>query len=274
MPLQPQVDVEPVDLGQLLRLPRPGQRAGHADLLPAKQRPAHGDQVAVVLAVGVRGQTQVDAAFLGQQRCVDEGHRIGDHVGEDALDRRQLQRPDVQGGDVAAHLHGDALRHPGRHRREDPAQPLGQRQPGPDVFRDHAAGLHVDRVRHELPVQRKPDGPGDGEARLVLRLHRGRAQVRGHHHTGQTEQRAAGGWLDLEHVDAGAGHLAGPDGLGQGRLVDQAAAGGVDDPHPALRPGQLLGSDQPGRLDGAGKVDRDEVAGFEQLVQAARAGCP
>ena len=45
---------------------------------------------------------------------------------------------------------------------------------------------------------------------------------------------SAGGRLGVEDVDRRAGDLAGVERLGQRGLVDQAAAGAVDDPHARL----------------------------------------
>ena len=48
-----QLDVEAVDLGELLDLPGAGERAGDRHLLAGRQHAAHGDEVAVVGALGV-----------------------------------------------------------------------------------------------------------------------------------------------------------------------------------------------------------------------------
>ena len=84
--------------------------------------------------------------------------------------------------DLAADLDGDAGRDPAGHRGEDLAELLGEREQRPDVLVDHAAGLHVHRVRHELALQRQLDAAGHREAGLVLRLDGRGAQVRGDHH--------------------------------------------------------------------------------------------
>ena len=79
---------------------------------------------------------------------------------------------------------------------------------------------------------------------LVLGLGRRRPQVGGDHHRGQLEQRRLGGRLLGEHVEAGPLDLAGPDGLGQRLLVDDAAPGRVDDAEAGLGLGQQVLPDQ------------------------------
>ena len=71
---------------------------------PLGQRAAHGDQVAVVGALVAGGESDLDAALLGEQRRVDVGHGLLDDVGEHALERGQLEHLDVVRGDLAAHL--------------------------------------------------------------------------------------------------------------------------------------------------------------------------
>ena len=66
-----------------------------------------------------------DPAVLRQQRRVDERDLLGHHVGEDALERGQLEHAHVVCCDLAADLHRDALRDPAGERGEDPAEALG-----------------------------------------------------------------------------------------------------------------------------------------------------
>ena len=58
------------------------------------------------------------------------------------------------------------------------------------------------------------------------------------------------------------------EGLVQRVLVDEAAAGDVDDEGGRLHLRELLGADHAGGLGGLRHVDRDEVAALEQLVEA------
>ena len=61
---------------------------------------------------------------------------------------------------------------------------------------------------------------------------------------------------------------SGPDGLGQRLLVDDAAAGGVDDPDARLGLGQQVLADQAEGLGVLRQVDGDEVGLGHQLVEA------
>ena len=75
-----------------------------------------------------------------------------------------------------------------------------------------------------------------------------------------------------EDVDAGAGDPALGERLGERLLVDDPAAGGVDDAHGRLDLGQRLLADQADRLGGLGQVHGDEVALREQLVEGDQLG--
>jgi hypothetical protein len=112
---------------------------------------------------------------------------------------------------------------------EDLAQLLRQRQAGPDVLGDDAASLDVHRVGHELALQSQAHRARDREPCLLLSLDRGGAQVRGDDDVVQAEQRRGRGRLLDEHVHAGAPDLARAHRVGERRLVDEAAARGVDD---------------------------------------------
>ena len=74
------------------------------------------------------------------------------------------------------------------------------------------------------------------------------------------------GSLD-EDVDAGAGDLAGLERGVEGFLVDQAAAGDVDDVRGALHLLEGLGAEHADGLRGLGHVDGDEVRLRQELVE-------
>ena len=70
--------------------------------------------------------------------------------------------------------------------------------------------------------------------------------------------------LGGEHVEARAANVAGPDGVGQGLLVDEPTAGGVDNDLPLLGLRQQFGVEHAGGFRGFRQVNRDEVrAGHE-----------
>ena len=188
-------------------------------------------------------------ALGGQRRGVDEGHLVLHDVGEHALERRQLQH--------RRRRRPPARRAPRRRRGRRPRRraPVKTRpsfstsgSARPDLLHDDAARLHVDRVGHELARERQADRARDRDAGLVLRLDRGRTEVRSDDDRREGEQRRRRRRLGLEDVEPGAGHGARGQRLGQRRLVDQAAPRRVDDPHRRLAQRELLGADQPHRL--------------------------
>jgi hypothetical protein len=90
--------------------------------------------------------------------------------------------------------------------------------------------------------------------------------------TTDREERAVGARLLGVHVEAGAGDAPLGDGGGQGLLVEDAPAGGVDDAHGRLDLGQGLLADEAHRLGRLRQVDGDEVALGQQLVEGDEAG--
>ena len=235
-------DLEAVDSDELLDLLGPGQGSGHGDLAAVAEGAAQGQDVAVGLGVRGGDQPDVDAALLGDHGGVDVGDLLGHDVGEDALERGEFEDLDVQRGDLAGDLDVELGQRSVGHRGEDPAQLLDQRDAGAHVRGDHAAG-DVHGVGHQLAGQGLADGLGDRDAGLFLGLVGGGAQVRGDHHVVELEERQVGaGFLD-EHVDAGAGDLAGLQRGVERFLVHQAAAGDVDDVRGALHLLEGLGAE-------------------------------
>ncbi len=264
--LGPQVEVAAVDLDDLLDQLRAGQGARHVQRAAVGVHGAHVDHAAVVGALGGGADLGRHPTVGGQRRCVDERHLLVDHRGEQAAQRRQPQDLDIFGSQLAAHLHGQ--RHRGRigQRTDQQTELAHQVQPGRHLLADGSAA-DVDGVRHELAGQGQLHAGGHIGAGPVLRLGGRGTQVRGHHDLGQLEQRAVGARFGREHVQAGGAHVAAGDGVGQGLLVDQAAAGGVDDDDARLGLGQVLLAEQARGLLGLGQVHRDEVGAAEQLVQ-------
>ena len=88
---------------------------------------------------------------------------------------------------------------------------------------------------------------------------------------GRVEQRRAGRRLLLEDVDAGAAEMAGPERLGDGRLVDDAAARDVEDDRAGLEPGDRVAPDQPARRARQRDVDGDDVGAGRAARRSRRA---
>ena len=217
---------------------------------PSREGAAHGHHVAVVRGLRAGGQPDLDAALLREQRGVDVGHRLVDDVLEHALERGEFQHLDVVLGDLAVHLDVEPDRDLARQRGEDPAELLGERQTRAHVLGDDAA-LDVDRVRHQLTGERETHRPGDRDARLLLGLVRGGAEVRGADDLVELEQRGVRAGLLRVHVQARAGDPALLEGRGQRRLVDDPAARGVDDADGRLDLVQRLVADQAERSRGS-----------------------
>ena len=213
------------------------------------------------------GDEAYGGAALGrEQRRVHVGHLLLDDVGEDALEGGQLEHLDVVLGDLAAHLDVELLGDLAGEAGEDPAELLGERQPGPYVLGDHAA-LDVDRVGDQLAGQREPHRPRDGDAGLLLGLVGRGAEVGGGDDVLELEQRAVGAGLGGEHVEPGGGDPAGLEGVEERGLVDDAAPGGVDQHQLRLGLRELVGADQADRLGGLGQVDAHEVGLGQQRVE-------
>ena len=108
---------------------------------------------------------------------------------------------------------------------------------------------------------------GDLERDVLLRLGGGGAEMRRADDVREAEERARLGRLGDEDVDAGAGDLAGLDRRGERLLVDQAAAGAIDDADAVLHLGDRRRVDDVLRLLGERRVQRDEIGAAEELVE-------
>ena len=220
----------------------------------------------MVRALGERAHLGLQAAFDGQAGSVDECHLLVGHGGEQPPQRRKFQHLNVFGGQLAADPHRQGAGRLGAEHPRQQTQFAHQVQPGRHLLAD-SAGPHVDRVGYELTGQCQPDTGGDVGAGPVLRLRCRGAQVRRHHRLRQIEQRAVRARLGGEHVQTGAAHVTAGDRVSQCLLVDQPAAGGVDDDHAGLGLGQCLRTQQSGGLLGLGQVHRDEVGPGQYVVQ-------
>ena len=91
--------------------------------------------------------------------------------------------------------------------------------------------------------------------------------MRRHDDRVDAEQGRVGGRFGGEHVERRSGHGAVADRLGEGRLVDDPAAGDVDDAQAGLCLEQQVTPDQPGGLGGLRKVDGEEVRLGDHLFE-------
>ena len=78
---------------------------------------------------------------------------------------------------------------------------------------------------------------------------------------------SVGGSCSKTSIPAPA-EVTGPERLGDGGLVDDAAAGHVEDDRPGLQPGDRVAPDEPARRARQRDVDGHDVGPGEQLVEA------
>ncbi len=214
----------------------------------------------------LRGR-DLDAAFLGDHRGRDHVHR---RVGgaHDAGNGSAVQRGQVHVGDMAVIEDVDRLDRLIRHLADEGAQMPGQLDPGA-----HDRGFfcgdrgHVERVLHGAGQKVVRHLLGHLQRHVLLRLGGGGTQMRGHHHVRQAEERAFCGGFDLEHVEGGAGDLAGFQGFGKGGLIHQTAAGAVDDPHAFLCLCKGFGVQDAAGLVGQRHMQGDEIGLCQQLIE-------
>ena len=81
-----------------------------------------------------------------------------------------------------------------------------------------------------------------------------------------------GGFLAID-IDARALHLAAVQGVQQGLVVYDAAAGGIDEDHPVLHPGEFLFPDQVAGIIGLGDMEGDDVGGRDYFIQWKQGEC-
>lgn len=108
---------------------------------------------------------------------------------------------------------------------------------------------------------------GDLQSDVLLRLGGRCAEMRGADDVRQAEERALGGGLDLEDVEACAGDVAGLEGLRKRLFIDETAAGAVDDTHARLGLRDRLRVQDVAGLVRQRHVQADEVCLGEEFVE-------
>src|SRR5919112_4310887 len=108
------------------------------------------------------------------------------------------------------------------------------------------------------PVRRLPGG-----ARYVRRVH----QVRG-----LEEPRARGRGLFVVDIERGGPEMPRLQGVAQGFVVEEAAAGSIDQYRALGHPGYLLGPDHTPRLVGEARVKAYDPGASQQIVQSGLPG--
>ena len=224
-------------------------RAGDLDR-PRARGHGHADEL---VEVGGRLTTlcDLDAALLGQRMGVDEVDLLLGVPAQHAVQHRDGQQARVVLGQAAL----VARPRCGRSSRPRPARRRSARAGSTGAGRAPSAsmssapqGRDVDRVGDHSPGQRGDHLLGGLDAGAVLGLDRRGAEVRGDHDAIHPEQRVLGDRLLGEHVERSSGHVAGAQGVDQRVVVDQLAAGAVDDPHALAHGGEGLGVEHLARL--------------------------
>ncbi len=170
-----------------------------------------------------------DPAGLGQGAGVDEVDPLGRRRLEQAAQDRRGQRRAVVLGELAGDLERQGLDPAPRELGEEPPEDLGQRQVRGD--RPGRLGRQqrcVDRVAGAATGEDVEDLGRDLLGDEDLGLGGRRTEMWRQQRVRRVEQRRTGRWLVLEDVDAGTAEMAGSKRLGDGRLVDDAAAGDVE----------------------------------------------
>ena len=146
-----------------------------------------------------------------------------------AQDRRGQRRP-VELGELAGDLEGQGAHAAARELGEEASEDLGERQVrGDRPRRLRGEQRRVDGVPCAPAVEDVEDLRRDLLRDEDLRLRGRGAEVRRQQRVRRVEERRAGRRLLLEDVDPGAAEMAGPQRLGDRRLVDHAAARDVED---------------------------------------------
>ena len=152
----------------------------------------------------------------------------------------------------------------------DPPEQGGKRDERPqDLEVSLVDDGDVHGVRDDPAVERGDDLLGHDHARAVLRLAGRRREVRRDDDLVEPQQRPLVRLL-REDVESGAGELARLDRLGERRLVDERAAGGVHETRPVPHVGDGVAIDQAARLVREGRVERDDVGRREEILHALR----
>jgi len=182
----------------------------------------------------------------GDDRGVDAGELSGiaaDDVMQLATVQLRGQRPDLL-GQVEIRLQA--------------RQFLGQ----------HGRGVH--RVARCAARQVFDDLIRDVEGDVHLGLSRAGAEVRGHHHLLELQERIARVRRFLgEDVDGGAGDVPGTDGAGERLLVDDAAAGDVDESRSLPHAHELGRTDHPAGRVGQRHVDGEKICFGQKCLKVA-----
>ena len=165
---------------------------------------------------------------------------------------------------------GDPLRTVRRELDREPPELRGERDERPEHLE---VGLiddgDVDGLGDDAALERRHDLLGDDDARAILRLVGRRRQMRRDDDSSSSSSGPSYG-SRREDVQRGSGELAGSNRLGEGVLVDERAAGRVDEPGAVAHLRDRLAVDQPARLVRERRMKRHDVRSGEHLFERRR----
>ena len=265
VPLEFGLDADAEDFDQPRRA-GPEQRPGHRTV-SLRGRDGNAQQRMIDALAIMAHLAHVEPALFRQERRVDHVHRVRiaphqprQHRTGYRLARKLRRRAlalDADLGEIAV-----------RELAHERAQAFGQLHIGPQLGRFLGAeARHVERVGDAAADEEVRHLFGHLQRDIDLRLGGRRPQMRRADEVGLAEQRAGGGRLGLEHVERSAGDMAAVEQPGQRLLVDQPAAGAIDDTDAGLRLCKVFRREDVARLVGQGRVERNEVGSREQCVE-------
>src|SRR5689334_5601478 len=123
--------------------------------------------------------------------------------------------------------------------------------------------LRIDAIRQFPPFKEGKNIVDDNFCHLLAHFRRGAAEMRGKHDIRHRLETLVDFRLVLKDVKPGAGDLFGLERAHQRRLVDDGAAGGVDQKRGFFHQPQLAGADLMAGLRVERRMQRDEI-GFAQ----------
>src|SRR5438874_630019 len=243
--------------------------AGHLGRLRAGPQP-QGHEAGEIGRVAGLHLGDGEAALPGEGGRGDLVDGLREEVPQDAFENRGGEAADGLRGDLAGvdDLHrfrgalegklprerADLLAQP--QERPEPLQHLGGNARDVDGVPDGAGGEVLDH--------RVADDGGD----VLLGVLGGSTEMRRADEVRALEERMiAGRRLLFEDVERGASDPAGEQRLGERLLVDEPAAGAVDDQRAGLHPGKLRGADHVLRLLVQRNVQRDGIGALPDLLE-------
>ena len=199
-------------------------------------------------------------------RSVNESNRLLHHEGEQSTDCCHPQNVNVLSVQLTASGDLNSGRSALQQTTSNQTQLTSQLEPQGHLFANSATG-NVDGIRDELASQCQQYGLSDIGTGAVLSLNGGGAQVRSTNSFRQAKQRGIRARLGRVHIEASTADVASLDRVGKRLLVDETAAGSVDDDLALLGLAQELSIEHASGFLGLRQVDGHEISASHQVFQ-------